>query len=191
MNRILITLWVGWMAVVLGGCARPASNANGASKNGTSAAANTAASTNVRLADNRNNSAATGNAAPAPSPTNANSDPAKAGAIDASKLVGAYDLNQIQKGGVTTMMSDAKAQIIFTADGRYSRVIVTNGKMVNNESGQFSVAGDKLTFSVVLTGKTINKTPKLKDYTVALSPDGRELKLTSPTGETAIFNRAS
>ncbi|HKP10769.1 MAG TPA: hypothetical protein VJZ91_01615, partial [Blastocatellia bacterium] len=120
-----------------------------------------------------------------------NSNPANGGAVDSSKLVGTYDLNQIQKGGVTTMMSTAKVQIVFTADGRYSRAIVAKGKTVHTESGQFSIAGDKLTFSVVLTGKTINPTPKVKDYTVALSPDGRELKLTSPTGETAVFNRAS
>lgn len=190
MNRIAITLCVGLIAVILGGCGQSASDnnsksANAAAKPGVAAPANTA------LAGNQNNSAASGNPSPASSAANDNSNPASAGAIDASKLVGAYDLNQIQKGGVTTMMSTAKVQLIFTSDGRYSRVIVTKGKMVNNESGQFSISGNTLTFNIVLTGKTINKTPKRKDYTIALSPDGKELKLTSETGEMAVFNRAS
>ena len=178
------------MAVILGGCGKPASNNNSSSTNA-AAKPGAVAPANTALAGNQNNSAASGNSSPASSAANDNSSPANAGAIDASKLVGAYDLNQIQKGGVTTMMGNPKVQIVFTSDGRYSRVIITTGKMVNNESGQFSISGDKLTFSIVLTGKTINKTPKRKDYTIALSPDGRELKLTSETGEMAVFNRAS
>jgi hypothetical protein len=171
------------MALTLAACAGPANDSNRASQNA-------AATTNVVASENRNQAAANANLASPSSSTNSNST-ATGGALDSSKLVGTYDLNQIQKGGVTTMMSAAKVQIVFTADGRYSRSIVAKGKIVHNESGQFEVAGDKLTFKVVLTGKTINPTPKVKDYTVALSPDGRELKLTSPTGETAVFYRAT
>lgn len=183
MNRITTTLSTGLLAFMLAGCAGPAKNSNGAT-------GNAAAPSNTAASGNRNQSAANANLASSLSTANSNSD-AGGGALDASKLVGTYNLNQIQKGGVTTMMSTAKVQIVFTADGRYSRSITAKGKIVNNESGQFEVAGDKLTFKAVLTGKTINPTPKVKDYTVALSPDGRELKLTSPTGETAVFYRAT
>jgi len=168
---------------MLAGCAGRANGTNRASQNA-------AAPSNIAASESRNQSAANANLASSPSAANSNSN-ATGGALDSSKLVGTYDLNQIQKGGVTTMMSTAKVQIVFTADGRYSRAITAKGKIVHNESGQFSVAGDKLTFSVVLTGKTINPKPKAKDYTVTLSPDGRELKLTSPTGETAVFYRAT
>jgi hypothetical protein len=183
MNRIPTTLFTGLLALLLAGCAGPAKTSN-------SVASNAAAPSNVAASRNQNQGAANANLATSPSSANSNSNPS-GGALDASKLVGTYDLNQIQKGGVTTMMSTAKVQIVFTADGRYSRAISAKGKMVHNESGQFEIAGDKLTFKVVLTGKAINPTPKVKDYTVALSPDGRELKLTSPTGETAVFYRAT
>jgi len=187
MNRITTTLFAGMLAFMLVGCAGPAKTSNGEPSN-PAAPAHTAAS------DYRNQGAANANLASSPSSANSNSNSnsnATGGPLDAAKLVGTYNLNQIQKGGVTTMMSTAKVQIVFTADGRYSRSITAKGKIVNNESGQFEVAGDKLTFKAVLTGKTINPTPKVKDYTVALSPDGRELKLTSPTGEMAVFYRAT
>ena len=184
MNRITTTLFASLLALMLGGCAGPANEMNRASQNA-------ATLSNVAAIENRNQRAANANLNSSPSSANSNSNTTDGSAVDSSKLVGTYNLNQIQKGGVTTMMSTAKVQIVFTADGRYSRSIEAKGKMVHNESGQFSVAGDKLTFSVVLTGKTINPKPKMKDYTVALSPDGRELKLTSPTGETAVFNRAT
>ena len=182
MNRITTTLFTGLFALVLVACTGPAKDSN-------RAAQNAAAQTNGAASQNQNRSLANANLASSSSSANSN---AANGALDASKLVGTYNLNQIQKGGVTTMMSAAKVQLVFTADGRYTRAITTSeGKLVHNESGQFDLTGDKLTFKVILTGKTINPTPKVKDYTVALSPDGRELKLTSPTGETAVFYRAA
>jgi hypothetical protein len=183
MNRITTTLFTGLLVFMLAGCAGPAKDSN-------SAIGNASAPSNIAAGRNHNQGAANANLAPSPSTANSNSS-AGGGPLDASKLVGTYDLNQIQKGGVTTMMSTAKVQIVFTADGRYSRSITAKGKIVHNESGEFNVAGDKLTFKVVLTGKAINPTPKVKDYTVVLSPDGRELKLTSTTGETAVFYRAT
>jgi hypothetical protein len=184
MNRITTTLFTGLFALVLAACAGPANDSNHAATNAAPPASGAAS-------QNRNQSAANANSSSSPSSANSNSS-ATSGALDASKLVGTYDLNQIQKGGVTTMMSEARVQLVFTADGRYTRAITTSkGKLVHNESGQFELAGDKLTFKVILTGKTINPTPKIKDYIVALSPDGRELKLTSPTGEMAVFYRAT
>ena len=183
MNRITTTLFTGLFALMLAACTGPAKDSNHPVQNAAAPASGAAS-------QNRNQNAANANHASSPSSANSNSN-ATGGALDASKLVGTYNLNQIQKGGVTTMMTGPQVQLVFTADNRYSRSISAKGKLVHNESGQFELAGDKLTFKVVLTGKTINPTPKIKDYTIALSPDGRELKLTSPTGETAVFYRAT
>ena len=88
------------------------------------------------------------------------------------------------------MMSVAKIEIVFNADGRYSRSATAKGKTIHTESGQFSITGDTLTFKIVLSNKTILRPPVEKQYTIVLSSDGRELKLTSKTGDTAVFNRS-
>lgn len=87
------------------------------------------------------------------------------------------------------MITQAKIEFIFNTDGRYTRAASAKGKVINTESGQFSIAGNNLTFKVMLSGKNINTKPIEKNYTIALSPDGRELKLTSKTGNTAVFYR--
>ena len=89
------------------------------------------------------------------------------------------------------MIGVADVELVFNTNNRYSRAVSAKGKTVQTESGQFIIEGDTLTFNVILSGKTINKTPIRKYYTIALSPDGRELKLTSKTGETAVFNRTN
>jgi hypothetical protein len=195
MKKTIALLIIGLITAMLCGCTKPASDSNSASKNVASATANSAAPASVAVIENKNNRAATGNNSTAPLPANANgnanvssSNPATA-APDPAKLVGTYELNQIQKEGVSTMITQAKIEFIFNADGRYNRVATAKGKTVNTQSGQFSIVGDKLTFKIQLMGKTINTKPIEKNYTIALSPDGRELKMISKTGETATFYR--
>jgi hypothetical protein len=191
MKRTITILIVGLITVMLSGCTQPSGGANTASTN-RAATANTAAAANIAVTENRNSSAATGNSSSTPASANANANTSSAGTapVDSSKLLGTYHLNQIQKEGVATMMSVADIELVFNADNRYSRAVTAKGKTVQTESGQFIIEGDKLTFNIILSGKTINKTPIRKEYTIALSPDGRELKLTSKTGETAVFYRA-
>jgi pyruvate/2-oxoglutarate dehydrogenase complex dihydrolipoamide acyltransferase (E2) component len=195
MKKTIAILIIGLTTAMLGGCTQPASDSNSASKSAASAATNRAAPASKPVTENKNGSPAethSPTAAPANANGNANasSSTAATAAPDPAKLVGSYIMNQIQKEGVSTMMSQARVEIVFTADGRYSRAVSAKGKTVHNESGQFQIAGDTLTFKITLSNKTINKTPVEKDYTIALSPDGRELKLTSKTGDTAIFYRA-
>ena len=190
MKRTIAILIVGLITALLYGCTKPAGGSNTASANRATATTNTAAPANIAVTENRNSSAASSNPSPAPASTNANTSSAGSAPVDSSKLVGTYHLNQIQKEGVATMMSVADIELVFNADNRYSRAVTAKGKTVQTESGQFIIEGDQLTFNIILSGKTINKTPIRKYYTIALSPDGRELKLTSKTGETAVFYRA-
>ena len=195
MKKTIAILIIGLITVLLGGCTKPASDTNSASKNIASAATNSAVPASVAVTENKNNNAATANHSSASSPANANgnanvsSSSAATAPLDPAKLLGTYEMNQIQKEGVSTMITQAKIAFIFNADGRYNRVATAKGKTVNTQSGQFSIVGDKLTFKIQLMGKQINTKPIEKIYTIALSPDGRELKMTSKTGETATFYR--
>jgi hypothetical protein len=195
MKKTIAILIIGLMTALLGGCTKPASDANSASKNVASAATNSAVPASIAVTENKNTSTTNGNNSTASSPPNANgnanvaSGNAATAAPDPAKLVGTYEMNQIQKEGVSTMITQAKIEFIFNADGRYNRVATAKGKTVNTQSGQFSIVGDKLTFKIQLMGKQINTKPIEKNYTIALSPDGRELKMISKTGETATFYR--
>ena len=164
MKKTIGVLIIGLVAAMLGGCAKPADDSSSAAKSG----------------------AATNSAAPA----NNNAAPASLGAPDPTKLVGTYVMNQIQKAGVSTLITQAKIEYVFNANGRYSRAASVKGKTVNTESGQFAIAGDTLTFKIVLSGKNINTKPIEKNYTIAMTPDGREVRLTSKTGDTAVLYRA-
>jgi hypothetical protein len=189
MKKTIAILVTGLMTALLAGCTKPASDSNRAA----TAPTNTAAPANLATGENKNAGAATANPAPANPSGNANvSSGNSAPAVpDPTKLVGSYQLNQIQKQGVATMMSEVKTNLVFTADGRYSRAISAKGKTVQTESGRFRLEGETLTFVRLLSNKTINNPPVEKNYNIALSPDGRELRLTSKTGETAIFYRGN
>lgn len=193
MKKKIAFLLIGLMTAMLAGCMHPASESNTPSNRNATVPANAAAPANSAPAENKNAGAATANPSPAASSANTNSSAAGGNSAppDPTKLVGSYLLNQIQKQGVSTMMSEVKTELIFTADGRYTRVIGAKSKTVQTESGQFRVQGETLTFVKMLTNKTISNPPVEKAYTIALSPDGRELKLTSKTGETAIFYRGN
>ena len=195
MKKTIAILIIGLITALLGGCTKPASDTNSAAKNIASAATNSAVPASVAVIENKNNSAATANPSTASPPANANgnanvsSSSAATAPLDPAKLLGTYEMNQIQKEGVSTMITQAKIAFIFNADGRYNRVATAKGNTVNTQSGQFSIVGDKLTFKIQLMGKQINTKPIEKNYTIALSSDGRELKMTSKTGETATFFR--
>jgi hypothetical protein len=190
MKKAIAILILGLVTATLGGCKKPADDSLSASGNSASATTNTAAPASLAVNENSHSSAANSNTPSSPVDANASSGTAATAVTDPTKLVGTYGLNQIQKEGVSTMMSLAKIEIVFNPDGRYSRSASAKGKTVHTESGQFSITGDTLTFKIVLSNKTIMKPPVEKKYTIVLSPDGRELKLTSKTGDTAIFYRS-
>jgi hypothetical protein len=197
MKKTITVLIAGLIAATLAGCAQPASDSSSAAKNVAAPATNSNAQTVAAESVNRNSNAANANHAEASPATSANSNSnsnqsstgAATGPPDPSKLVGTYVMNQIQKGGISTLITQAKIEYVFNANGRYSRAASVKGKTINTESGEFHLDGDKLTFKIVLSGKSINKKPIEKNYTVGMSPDGREVRLTSKTGEVALLVR--
>ncbi|HKQ09472.1 MAG TPA: hypothetical protein VJ464_30405 [Blastocatellia bacterium] len=192
MKKTITLLIAALIAATLIGCAQPASDSNSAVKNVAAPATNSNAPTGIAESVNRNGNAANVKASPA-TPANSNSNSsqpsAATGPPDPAKMVGTYVMNQIQKGGVSTLITQAKIEYVFNANGRYSRVATVKGKTINTESGEFNLDGDKLTFKIVLSGKSINKKPIEKNYTVGMTPDGREVRLTSKTGEVALLVR--
>src|ERR1044072_7460770 len=124
MKKKIAILLAGLMGAILAGCAQPAGDSNAPSNRSATAPANTAAPANPAVPEAKNANAANGNSSAAAAPANTNSNVSSGPAPappDATKLVGSYLLNQIQKQGVVTMMSEVKTELIFTADGRYPR----------------------------------------------------------------------
>lgn len=192
MKKTITLLIAALIAATLIGCAQPASDSNSAVKNVAAPATNSNAPTGIAESVNGNSNATNVKASPATSAnsnSNSSQPSAATGPPDPSKMVGTYVMNQIQKGGVSTLITQAKIEYVFNANGRYSRVATVKGKTINTESGEFHLDGDKLTFKIVLSGKSINKKPIEKNYTVGMTPDGREVRLTSKTGEVALLVR--
>src|SRR5262249_9212342 len=108
---------------------------------------------------------------------------------DVQKLVGTYELSEMQKGGVKTIMSKIKTQIVFTSDGRYSLATTAGGQTTHTESGQFHLEGDSLVFSTLLWDKEIKTTPLTKRSKFSVIGDGRELRIISKKGDVAVFYR--
>jgi hypothetical protein len=199
MKKTISILLTGLIVTLLNGCTKPAGDSNSAAKNN-AAATNSAAPLTTAPTENQNGNLANANHSPAASAaspanrngnTNQSSATASTGAPDPTKLVGTYAMNQIQKSGISTLITQAKIEYVFNANGRYSRAASVNGKTINTESGEFHVEGDKLTFKIVLSGKSINKKPIEKNYTIGMTPDGREVRLTSKTGEVAVLKRTT
>ena len=198
MKKTITILLTGLIVALLSACTKPSSDSTGPANNNATAT-NSAAPASVPNVENQNGGAANVNrppvAAAAAANSNANANRASAtettGAPDATKMVGTYVLNQIEKTGVATLITKAKVEYVFNANGRYSRVATVNGKTINTESGEFHIDGDKLTFKIVLSGKSINKKPIEKNYTISMTPDGREVRLARNTGEVAVLKRTT
>ncbi|HJQ27416.1 MAG TPA: hypothetical protein VKA60_26260 [Blastocatellia bacterium] len=199
MKKTLTILVTGLIVILLNGCTKPASDSNSAAKNN-AAATNTASPTNIAAPENINSGATNANrlataeeSSPANKNGNANQSSAadSTGTPDPTKLVGTYVMNQIMKGGVATLITKFKVEYVFNANGRYSRVATVKGKTINTESGQFNVDGDRLTFKIVLSDKNIHEKPIEKNYTIRMTPDGREVRLTRNTGEVAVLKRTT
>ena len=209
MNKAIAVLSIGLTVLMLAACTKPAGDAAGGSKN--AAASKNAASvppptTDSAAAENANSErpsrvAATPDGrgrvrkeevAPAPANANSNTSTQSGGMSEipsVQKLVGTYELNEMQKGGVTTIMSKIKTQIVFTSDGRYSLATTAGGRTTHTESGQFHLEGDSLVFSMVLSDKDIKTTPVTKRSKVTVIGDGRELRVISKKGNVAVFYR--
>jgi hypothetical protein len=198
MKRIqpIATVIIALLAIAFSGCSKGAP----ASGNETKAANSNAAANTITPA--KNESASSNSPAPAPSAsqTNANRNPADAkpaersnatdGPVDVSKLVGVYEMVQVQKEGVVNMISQLKTRITFNTEGTYRRESRVKGKIYHEDTGQFRVEnGDQLVLVIQMSKKHILNPRIEKRQKINLSPDGEEMKLTSNDGGTAMFHK--
>ena len=190
MNKAMTLLIIGSMTMILAACGKPVSTKNalaGVTNSATSPigpggtpSANTNAGSQPPIAAQNANASANSDSTGG---TGSSEQP------DVQKLVGTYELNQMEKKGVTVMMSKIKTQIIFSPDGKYSLATEAAGQATHTESGQFHIEGDSLVFMMILSDRDIKTTPERKRSKMSLNSDGKELRLVSKTGEVAVFYR--
>lgn len=139
-------------------------------------------------------------AAPQPTQPNASSKPGEAGpakeATAPPRLEGTYVMSEVQDGGVSTIISEMRTVINFSADGSYRRGSSKKDKIYHTDSGQYRIEnGDKLLLTIQVSKKgmesNIHNPPLQKAHKFTLSADGDELRLISSDGKVALFRRAN
>jgi len=194
--QIIATLIIALSAIAFFGCSKGAP----ASGNEPKAVNSNAAASPITPAKNASASSNSPAPAPSPSPANANSNAATAmpaasstateGPVDVTKLVGVYEMVQVQKEGVVSMISQLKTRITFNTEGTYRRESRVKGKIYHDDTGQFRVEnGDQLVLVIQMSKKHILNPKIEKRQKINLSPDGEEMKLTSGDGGTAVFRK--
>jgi hypothetical protein len=182
------------LAACLCSCGRTDSSSNNAASkgaaSGNNAASSSAASNSIPASKNQNVSSATSFSA-----ANANSPgaPKSSSSPQATpELVGTYEIQEVHKQGVVSVMTELKTSFTFNQDSTYFRVSTIGGKPYHRDSGDFKIVPpDKLVLSIKLSGRNIQQPPKEETHKFVLSQGGDDLRLTSSKGPTAVFKRTA
>ena len=153
---------------------------------------------NKASSSNANTGAAQSNANPSSAPvatnnsaaatTNQNND--ATAATNGPRLVGIYEINEVKKEGVVTMMSELKSSFTFKPDGTYRRESKKEGKIYHFDTGKFHIeAPDKLVLTIEASKKGKHNPPLVRSHVFSLSSDGSELKMKSDDGKVATYRR--
>ena len=137
-------------------------------------------------------------AAPQPTQPNASSKPGEAGSAKGAtappRLEGTYVMSEVEDRGVSTIISEMRTVINFSADGTYRRGSSKKDKLYHSDSGQYRVDGDKLMLTIQVSKKgmesKMHNPPLQKAHKFTLSPSGDELRLISSDGKVALFRRS-
>jgi hypothetical protein len=106
------------------------------------------------------------------------------------KLVGIYEISEVRKEGVVTMISELRSTLTFKPDGTYRRESSKGGKVYHFDAGKFQIEGtDKLVLTIETSKKGKHNPPILRAHQFSLSPDGSELRMDSDDGKVAIYRR--
>lgn len=186
MNKPAILI-IALLIVALAGCNKGAATSNNNSKpalsnssSGTSPAASGSTDSGSSAQANTNASAAK------PADTNAASNEP----VDPAKLLGTYQMVQVQKAGVVNMLSHAKSEMTFIPDGTYSRTSKLQDKVIHDDQGQYRIEdGQYLVLTIQVSKKNIHNPPLEKRHKISLSRDGEELKMISENGDIAVFHK--
>lgn len=110
--------------------------------------------------------------------------------VDPAKILGTYQMVQVQKAGVVNMLSHAKSIMTFIPDGTYSRVSKVQDKVIHDDQGQYRIEdGQYLVLTIMVSKKNIHNPPLEKRHKISLSLDGEELKMISENGDIAVFHK--
>ncbi len=173
---------IALLIVPLAGCNKGAATSNSDAKPAASNSNPAASGSPASSASAQANSNASG---AKPADNAASNEPA-----DPAKLLGTYQMIQVQKGGVVNMLSQAKSEITFIPDGTYSRLSKVSGKVIHDDHGQYRIEdGQYLVLTIQISKKNIHNPPLEKRHKISLSSDGEELKMISENGDIAVFHK--
>ena len=180
--RILI---IALLALIPAGCKKEES---AAVSNSTPSTSSSEARPSTPVTSNSNSTAQPDS--PAPSDKSAGSPAAPNTVADPAKMIGTYEITQVQKEGVVVMLSESKTQITFSPEGTYTRVSKRKDEAVHDDQGRYRIeGGDQLVLTIQMSKKTIHDPPIEKRHKISLSEDGEELKMISDKGDIAIFRK--
>lgn len=119
---------------------------------------------------------------------NTNSQPR---ASDVPRLLGTYEISEVHKDGVVTMISEYKSTFTFKPNGTYVRKSRKSKNPYHIDTGRFRIDGnDKLVLRIeFVQGEGQLKEPRFASHKIRVTPDGEELRMTSDDGKMAVFRR--
>ena len=108
-------------------------------------------------------------------------------------LLGTYSIIEVHHKGLINMISaDNTTEIVFTPDGKFSRVSKKGGKIDHTDSGDFRVEGqDQLVLVIHESKQQTQYPPVVRRHKIEVSPDGTELRMMSKQGLTAMFRKTT
>jgi hypothetical protein len=172
------------LSVLLAGCNKSAATSNSNSKPNSNSGASPTSTGPVdsSSAAQANNNTSDGKAADNSAASNIPADPAK--------MLGTYQMVQVQRAGVVNMLSESKTEITFSPEGTYSRLSKVKEKIIHDDQGQYRVeGGEYLVLTIQVSKKNIHNPPIEKRHKISLSRDGEELKMISDKGNIAVFHK--
>lgn len=172
------------LSVPLAGCNKGAATSNSDSKPNSNSAAisTTPGPPDSSSAAQANSNTADGKPADNSAASNIPADPAK--------MLGTYQMVQVQRAGVVNMLSESKTEITFSPEGTYSRLSKVKEKIIHDDQGQYRIeGGEYLVLTIQVSKKTIHNPPIEKKHKISLSRDGEELKMISDNGNMAVFHK--
>lgn len=172
-------LIIALLIVPLAGCNKGAATSNSDAK---PAASNSNGATDPATPSNSSAQANSNASGAKPAESNEPADP--------TKMLGTYQMVQVQKAGVVNMLSEARSEITFIPDGTYSRLSKVKDKVIHDDHGQYRIEGGQyLVLTIQISKKNIHNPPLEKRHKISLSSDGEELKMISDNGDTAVFHK--
>ena len=143
-------------------------------------------------AGSQSGTATAGESAVSPSSSSGAASPAAGTAAGPhTSLQGSFSIKEVHKDGVINILTQATTVINFYQDGTYSRSAMKGKHSYHSDGGNYRIDGNQITLMTTMSEGKIHNPPRESTHTFTLSADGRELRLTSSKGNTAVFQKTS